>query len=115
MGKPQKYMRKPFEVDVVRWDGTRENAIDIVKWIRDDLGEMATFYDNSNLEGHSENLSMIMVITDAGQFRVFDGGYVVSEGPHDITTCTPQEFHRMFESRRTYRAREKRINELKGS
>lgn len=105
--KPTMFVKKPFEVEVMRWDGTEDKASDIVQWVRA-AGMMATYYPNSE----NDKLSNVHVVTDYDSFRVYNGDYLVLVARGIFESFKHVDFHRQFQSLRSFKAREKLISEL---
>jgi len=106
MSKPSRFVKKPFEVEVMRWDGTEKNALEIVSWVRAG-GQIATYIPNTD-----SILSFIRIVTDYDSFRVCKGDYVVFVDSGQIETFSHPTFHQKYQSLRAFKAREKLIDEL---
>jgi hypothetical protein len=95
MAKPQKYVRKPFEVEVMRFSGGQKSAKEIIGWINRE-GEQAHWYGGGGAASFLEP-ERILVITDEGGYPAYVGEYVVKEGPYTFKTYTAGRFKELFE------------------
>lgn len=87
MDKPQKYIRKPQEVQVMKFKGGYDSALAITHWVTD-LNEQTRY-----IPGTPERL---VIIDDYGMSEVQPGGYVVFSEETKFRTYTTPEFKQFF-------------------
>lgn len=70
MTEVKRYRKKPLVIEAVYWDGTPEEAAQIVRWILDS-GSKA-HYETTNME-----LGRIVITTLEGEMKAWAGDYVL--------------------------------------
>ena len=87
MDKPQKYTRRPHEVQVMKFKGGYDSALAITHWVTE-MNEQTRY-----IPGTPERL---VIIDDYGMSEVQPGGYVVYSQETKFRCYTASEFKEFF-------------------
>lgn len=100
MPEPQKYRKKPAEVEAMQWDGTAEGATPIIQWVLDNDGR-ATYLCSDPVRCDSTDPHTIAIETTVGdmalRMRVQAHDWVIHGGQRVWHLFNPVTFAANYE------------------
>lgn len=94
MSEPQKYRKKPVEIEAMRWDGSFDSYLAVPKWAQSH-GAL-----NVNIREFEEgecDVDHIRVHTLEGVMRASAGDYVIRGIRGEFYPCKPDIFEATYE------------------
>lgn len=95
---PQRFRKKPVEVEAMQWDGTADGATPIIDWVLQNGGR-AKYYCSHDmgcpgtLEGHT-----ISIRTLEGSMQTSPGDWVIRGIKGEFYPCKPDIFAATYEA-----------------
>ena len=96
---PQRYRKKPVEIEARQWDGTAEGAAPIIDWILTNGGTAAyTCSDPARCSEHNgDTPHWISISTLEGTMTVSPDDWVIRGTRGEFYPCKPGPFSDTFE------------------
>lgn len=100
MNKPQRFRKRPVEVEAMQWDGTAEGAIPILQWI-DDNGATANYrcvdLNDAKMCDGGDAPHTIAINTLEGTMHANGGDWIIRGVAHEFYPCKPAIFESTYE------------------
>ncbi len=98
MSKPQRFRKMPVEIEAVQWDGSEDQAVEIVVWMAANGMENAGYHEHlmdGNLIAHPD--PYILISTLEGRMSASKGDWVIRGVKGEFYPCKPDIFAATYE------------------
>lgn len=87
-----KYVSRPREVEVMKFDGTDESAMRICNWVTNN-GQQARIITST------DGITSVRVTTDEFCSDLASGDYIVKRSPYEFEICVPEYFAEHYDKK----------------
>lgn len=91
MSAPAKFRKKPVVIAAMQWDGTDEQAVEVVEW----TAYIASFDPKTAGPGDS---GLLEIDTSAGTMTASPGDWIIRGVKGEIYPCKPDIFEATYET-----------------
>lgn len=92
---PDRYRKKPVEIDAVQWDGTAEAAAPIIEWAL--ANNVTITYHCPDDDACRRDTHVLLVRTLEGVMSALPGDWIIRGIAGEFYPCKPSVFEQTYE------------------
>ncbi|CPT77012.1 Uncharacterised protein [Mycobacteroides abscessus] len=96
MSGPQRFRKKPVEIEAMRWDGTAEGATAAIDWILS-LGGTARYYAPGEWDQGETDGAYLVIDTLEGRMLASPDDWIIRGVAGEFYPCKPDIFEQTYE------------------
>lgn len=90
---PEIFRKKPVDIQAMKWDGTDEDAVNVINWASSEGGSISYYCTNERVpENH-----WLHVVTLEGVMKANPGDYIIRGVRGEFYPCKPDIFAQTYE------------------